>query len=516
MLEGKGGDHVGDCYLYQLTLHGSLLEPDIKEYENLRVVNLLQDGVSYHSVYGAIRFSFLEGYTGNDDKPEIVENYHNSGRTAPIFHLDAETLVKTINTSHFATIYFWVQIDEDAQSGTVRNYAYVVGDNLDEYRGKQKKTSDVYDLNSNGETDDQIAYDESDATIVASQSIYAEKFVARAGSDDWSKQGFYVAQGMDFDYLLQITNETSEVHTGLLIYDTLPELGDTNNSSTVPRGSEFPVRLRGAITPPKGYSVHYTTSTDVYLRSMGEMLAADIWTDAPEDYSKVTALLLTADEGTVLGGKSSLQIRVPARAAQTLSAESLALLADKTYEYGTSSALEYLSAANSFAFRTDQLVSAKESNVVRVRLPFAGFWMKKVDARNGAALAGAEFTLTNEAGELLRTGVTDEQGLLLFRELPLGTFTLTETKIPAGYADSPVVLTVTITQNPVTMEYTVAFTGAHTEAGTLTDPLLVKNDSSYALPQTGGAGTGLFYGLGLTLLLAAALLALGKHRRARN
>lgn len=69
MLEGKGGDHVGDCYLYQLTLHGSLLEPDIKEYENLRVVNLLQDGVSYHSVYGAIRFSFLEGYTGNDDKP---------------------------------------------------------------------------------------------------------------------------------------------------------------------------------------------------------------------------------------------------------------------------------------------------------------------------------------------------------------------------------------------------------------------------------------------------------------
>ena len=99
MLEGKGGDHVGDGYLYQLTLHGSLLEPDIKEYENLRVVNLLQDGVSYHSVYGAIRFSFLEGYTGNDDKPEIVENYHNSGRTALIFLSLASRMARDFTAS---------------------------------------------------------------------------------------------------------------------------------------------------------------------------------------------------------------------------------------------------------------------------------------------------------------------------------------------------------------------------------------------------------------------------------
>lgn len=58
----------------------------------------------------------------------------------------------------------------------------------------------------------------------------------------------------------------------------------------------------------------------------------------------------------------------------------------------------------------------------------------------------------------------------------------------------------------------MTFGGGHTEAGTSADPLIVENDSSYEIPQTSGMGTGLFYGLGLMLLLAAALLACRKHR----
>ena len=286
---------------------------------------------------------------------------------------------------------------------TAADIVDLVGDNLDEYQGKEGKTADLYDLNNNGRSDDQIAFAYSDAAIVAAQSIYAEKFVAPAGSDHWSNQGRVLNIGSDFDYLLKITNETTEVHTGVAIYDVLPAIGDSNISGTTARGSEFPVRLREAITPPEGYKVYYTTSPEVYHRSMSEMLAADVWTDAPADYSEVTAFRLAAGEGVTLAGRSSVQVRVPVCAAKTLDADAMAILAEKTYRNGISGALEHLVAVNSFDFQTDQLSSAKESNVVRVQIPFVGFWMKKVDARNGNIVPDAEFTLTNEAGTVTRT-----------------------------------------------------------------------------------------------------------------
>lgn len=128
--DGIGGNTVGSTYAYVIQLHGSLLEPEVKEYQDIRVVDLLSDGVHYEKVHLVQQDfsvgSILDG--GKNYQPEVIENYHNSGRTAVIFHLNVENLRKTVRTQ--ADIYFGVTIDKDAHPGTVRNDVYVVGDNL--------------------------------------------------------------------------------------------------------------------------------------------------------------------------------------------------------------------------------------------------------------------------------------------------------------------------------------------------------------------------------------------------
>lgn len=311
-----------------------------------------------------------------------------------------------------------------------------------------------YDLN-NGETDDKIAYAFSDATIIAAQSMYAEKFIAPAGSDSWSKQGLLVKAGSDFDYLLEIVNETAAVHTGLTVYDTLPRIGDPNLFGASGRGSEFPVRLRSAITPPEGYTIYYTTSPEVYPHSMEEMVDSDIWTTSVTDYASVTAFKLVAGEGTELAGNSRFQVRIPVCAPKTFDEDSMALLRAKVDQDQASGTVSWLQAVNAFGFRTVQTPTVKESNTVWARVCFAGFCVKKVNGATQAALPGAEFTLTDAAGTIVGTAVSDADGRLQFRELTEG---------------------------------------------------------AYVLPKTGGRGTAAFYVPGAFLLLSAALPDLRKRR----
>ena len=367
-----------------------------------------------------------------------------------------------------------------------------------------------------GETGDKIAYAFSDATIIAAQSMYAEKFIAPAGSDSWSKQGLLVKAGSDFDYLLEIVNETSAVHTGLTVYDTLPRIGDPNFFGASGRGSEFPVRLRSAITPPEGYTVYYTTSPEVYTHSMEEMVDSDIWTTSVTDYASVTAFKLVAGEGTVLAGNSTFRVRIPVCAPKAFDEDSMALLRAKVDQDQASGTVSWLQAVNAFGFRTVQTPTVKEANTVWARVCFAGFCVKKVNGATQAALPGAEFTLTDAAGTVVGTAVSDADGRLQFRELTEGAYTLAETKVPDGFLDTHISVTVTITQNPVTLAYSVTFSGDHTGLGTSADPLCIENHGAYVPPKTGGRGTAAFYIPGAFLLLSAAALPDLRKRRSRK
>jgi len=57
----------------------------------------------------------------------------------------------------------------------------------------------------------------------------------------------------------------------------------------------------------------------------------------------------------------------------------------------------------------------------------------KTDMDTGKTLAGAEFRLTDEAGNVIGTLTTDENGKATFENLPYGEYKVEETKAPKGY-----------------------------------------------------------------------------------
>ena len=486
----------------------------------------------------ALRFVRLESVTTGASLPEgktyadLVDHitaYYTDGTIQPISALQADAhgnIAVTFDEEKVCDGYDIVFAEdyEMQAGGQVRFQAYTVYRALEHTHVPDGQTKVTYanaarSINSyplDGETDDKIAYAFSDATIIAAQSMYAEKFIALAGSDSWSKQGLLVKAGSDFDYLLEIVNETAAVHTGLTVYDTLPRIGDPNLFGASGRGSEFPVRLRGAITPPEGYTVYYTTSPEVYTHSMEEMVSADIWAATVSDYVSVTAFKLVAGEGTELAGNSRFQVRIPVCAPKTFDEDSMALLRAKVDQDQASGTVSWLQAVNAFGFRTVQAPTVKESNTVWARVCFAGFCVKKVNGATRAALPGAEFTLTDAAGTIVGTAVSDADGRLQFRELTEGAYTLAETKVPDGFLDTHVSVAVTITQNPVTLAYSVTFSEDHTGLGTSADPLCIENHGAYVLPKTGGRGTAAFYVPGAFLFLSAAALPDLRERRSRK
>ena len=486
----------------------------------------------------ALRFVRLESVTTGASLPEgktyadLVDHitaYYTDGTIQPISALQADAhgnIAVTFDEEKVCDGYDIVFAEdyEMQAGGQVRFQAYTVyrdpeHTHVPDGQTKVTYTNAARSINSyplDGETNDKIAYAFSDATIIAAQSMYAEKFIAPAGSDSWSKQGLLVKAGSDFDYLLEIVNETAAVHTGLTVYDTLPRIGDPNLFGASGRGSEFPVRLRGAITPPEGYTVYYTTSPEIYTHSMEEMVDSDIWTTSITDYASVTAFKLVAGEGTELAGNSRFQVRIPVCAPKTFDEDPMALLRAKVDQDQASGTVSWLQAVNAFGFRTVQAPTVKESNTVWARVCFAGFCVKKVNGATRAALPGAEFTLTDAAGTIVGTAVSDADGRLQFRELTEGTYTLAETNVPDGFLDTHVSVAVTITQNPVTLAYSVTFSGDHTGLGTSADPLCIENHGAYVLPKTGGRGTAAFYVPGAFLLLSAAALPDLRKRRSRK
>lgn len=127
-------------------------------------------------------------------------------------------------------------------------------------------------------------------------------------------------------------------------------------------------------------------------------------------------------------------------------------------------------------------------------------------------LAAGKFTLvrtiTTAQDPTKAVATIDADGRVTFTGLGAGTYTITETKTPAGYNTiEPITFTVTFDETNKTFSADKVSLGVNNTLETT-----IVNKKGSLLPSTGGIGTTIFYIIGGILVVGAAILLITKKR----
>ena len=469
----------GKTIRFALSAENVRLDPG-KDYKDLRVIDLFDPNTL------EIDFKDLDKYFNNSSMPwnksyEVIENYHNSGRSALIIHLDQKEFIKrSLETGGQVRLPFiYTKLKGKADGGIFTNHIYMAGEGLWdlETANPNKVAVDSYDLNNNGSTTDKIPHAESNYTIVAAEGVYSRKFIAK--NDDLSDASTVTRTfkpGETFNYKLTIKNNTDTPVENTVIFDALPKVGDVNTLDASARKTEYTVSLRGPITAPEGWTAYYTTDTTVTSSTMAQAADKDIWTTDVTDYSKVTGIKVVANEGTTIGARSQVDIAVPVVNPSELTTQVKQLMLDRTEDNkdngGRSGVVQ---AHNQFGYKAKGHEGNRESNTVTSQIFAASFHVKKVDKDDTSkGLAGAEFNLLDATGAVLATQVSDKDGNIAFTTLTEGTYTLKETKAPTNYKLDETEHAVVVTYDADQQIYHVTIDGE--AVGSKASPKLITNE----------------------------------------
>ncbi len=145
---------------------------------------------------------------------------------------------------------------------------------------------------------------------------------------------------------------------------------------------------------------------------------------------------------------------------------------------------------------------------------YGGIRFSKLGA-GGSPLAGAEFSLYDQGGNIVATAISIQSGEVLFEHIPYGDYSIRETNPPQGYFITNVVLTASIRENNVIVTAAPASVSNQVMQGNIqvkktqenrVTPLknaeftlYLKNDTNFSTPiasaVTGEDGIALFHGI---------------------
>ncbi|WP_154214539.1 MULTISPECIES: LPXTG cell wall anchor domain-containing protein [Bacillus cereus group] len=199
---------------------------------------------------------------------------------------------------------------------------------------------------------------------------------------------------------------------------------------------------------------------------------------------KVTA---TVKDFTKLDGKKEFHLQIKSQVKE-----------------GVPSGTEILNTAKIDFTNKNEVIEEKESKPVVV-VPTTGIIeLTKIDGANKKKLKGAEFVLKDKNGKIVVvagkevTGVSDENGVITWTNIPYGDYQIFETKAPTYTKEDGTTASYQLLKDPIDVKIS-----ENNQSVKLT---VENNKSGWILPVTGGIGTTLFTTLGVTLMVTAAFV----------
>ncbi|PHB80346.1 hypothetical protein COE94_26895 [Bacillus toyonensis] len=206
--------------------------------------------------------------------------------------------------------------------------------------------------------------------------------------------------------------------------------------------------------------------------------------DVAVEGQKVTA---TVKDFTKLDGKKEFHLHIKSQVKE-----------------GVPSSSEILNIAKIDFTNKNDVIGEKESKSVVV-VPTTGIIeLSKIDGDNKKKLKGAEFVLKDKNGKIVVVagkeviGVSDENGVIKWSNIPYGDYQIFETKAPTYTKEDGKTASYQLLKDPIDVKVS--------ENNQTVKLTIENNKSGWILPVTGGIGTTLFTVLGLTLMVTAAFV----------